>query len=61
MAKDTEPTAEATAVIERTPKPAKASAFTGIALEARELADTEGITVAAAVEKLTKIAAAKNV
>ena len=63
MAKDTEPTAEVTAVIETTPtpKPIKASVFTGIALESRKLADTEGITVAAAVEKLTKIAAAKNV
>ena len=61
MAKDTEPTAEATAVIERAPKSLKASAFTGIAQESRELADTEGITVAAAVEKLNKIAAAKNV
>lgn len=33
----------------------------GIAAEARKLADTEGITVAAAVEKLTKKAAAKDV
>ena len=36
-------------------------AHTGIAAQARELADTEGITVAAAVEKLTKKAAEKDV
>ena len=38
-----------------------ATVHTGIALEARKLADTEGITVAAAVEKLTKKAAEKDV
>lgn len=43
-----------------TPVAAK-SEHTGLALEARKLADTEGITVAAAVEKLNKKAAAENV
>ena len=38
-----------------------ATEHTGLAHEARTLADTEGITVAAAVEKLTKKAAAKDV
>ena len=43
------------------PIAAPKSEHTGIAAEARKLADTDGITVAAAVEKLSKKSAAKDV
>ena len=42
------------------PAPITETVHTGIAAEARKLADTEGITVAAAVEKLSKKAVASD-